>query len=94
MHTLSDNDEAHPAGQPEDAQPGTDVRRDLGSLDWVALVALVAGGLNTGLIAAVNLDLFARLLPWAVAARVAYGLVGLAALHCVVLLFRLGAEAD
>ena len=94
MHTLSDNDEAHPAGRPEDAQPGTDVRRGLGSLDWVALVALVAGGLNTGLIAAVNLDLFARLRPWAVAARVAYGLVGLAALHCVVLLFRLGAEAD
>lgn len=55
---------------------------------------MVAGGLNTGLIAAVNLDLFARVLPWAMAARTAYGLVGLAALHCVVLLFRLGAEAD
>lgn len=66
----------------------------LGARDWVALIVVVAGGLNTGLIAAVNLDLFARVLPWAMAARTAYGLVGLAALHCVVLLFRLGAEAD
>lgn len=61
-------------------------------LDWTALVTLVAGGLNCGLIAAVNLDVFARMLPWSLGGRVAYGLVGLAALHCVVLLFRLAAD--
>lgn len=94
MHTLSDNDDAQLAVEGDGAQQTADGPRGLGPLDWIALIALVAGGLNTGLIAAVNLDLFARVLPWAVAARVAYGLVGLAALHCVVLLFRLGAEAD
>ncbi|WP_241072986.1 DUF378 domain-containing protein [Achromobacter insuavis] len=94
MHALSDNDEAPVSLESGNMAPGADGPRGLGSLDWIALIALVAGGLNTGLIAAVNLDLFARVLPWAMAARVAYGLVGLAALHCVVLLFRLGAEAD
>ncbi len=68
--------------------------RGLRPLDWIALIAVVAGGVNCGLIAAVNLDVFARVLPSAMATRAAYGLVGLAALHCVVLLFRLGAESD
>ncbi|WP_235515238.1 DUF378 domain-containing protein [Achromobacter sp. Root83] len=67
--------------------------RGLSTLDWAALIAVVAGGLNCGLIAAVNLDVFARMLPYAVA-RAAYGLIGLAALYCVVLLFRLGQEPD
>ncbi len=91
MHTYNDNDEA-PLGA--DARLDAERPRGLQPLDWIALIALVAGGVNTGLIAAVNLDLFARVLPWAMATRAAYGLVGLAALHGVVLLFRLGAETD
>jgi len=88
-----DDDEVTPA-QGDTALREPTGRRTLGPLDWIALIALVAGGVNCGLIAAVNLDVFARVLPSATAARVAYGLVGLAALHCVVLLFRLGAEND
>ena len=82
------------AAQGDAALRDTGGRRGLGPLDWIALIALVVGGVNCGLIAAVNLDVFARVLPSPMAARVAYGLVGLAALHCVVLLFRLGAESD
>ncbi|MFD4836691.1 DUF378 domain-containing protein [Achromobacter sp. NPDC058515] len=69
-------------------------RRGLSVLDWTALIGVVAGGLNYGLIAAVNLDVFARILPYAAATRIVHGLVGLAALYCVVLLFRLGQEQD
>lgn len=68
--------------------------RALSWLDWVALIAVVAGGLNCGLIAAVNLDVFAKILPYAAATRAVQGLIGLAALHCVVLLFKWGDGAD
>ena len=94
MHAYTHNDEALLAADATDVPLDAERPRGLAPLDWIALIALVAGGLNTGLIAAVNLDLFARVLPWAMATRALYGLVGLAALHCVVLLFRLGAEAD
>lgn len=71
-------------------EPGRDgSKRGLSVVDWSALIAVVAGGLNSGLIAAVNLDVVAKILPHAVAARTVYGLIGLAALYCVVLLFRL-----
>ncbi|WP_419343398.1 DUF378 domain-containing protein [Achromobacter sp. PD1] len=66
--------------------------RGLSLLDWSALIAVVAGGLNCGLIAAVNLDVFAKVLPSAAATRGVYGLIGLAALYSVVLLFRLGEQ--
>lgn len=79
----------------EEPAPRADAaRRSLSTLDWTALIAVVAGGLNSGLIAAVDLDVFARLLPYPAAARSAYGVVGLAALYCVVLLFRLGQEPE
>lgn len=59
----------------------------LGLRDWLALTVLVCAGLNAGLIAAVNLDLMQVLLsPWPWAPRVAQALIGLAALHAVVLL--------
>jgi len=66
--------------------------RGLSLLDWSALIAVVAGGLNCGLIAAVDLDVFAKVLPSAAATRSVYGLIGLAALYSVVLLFRLGEQ--
>ncbi len=81
-------------GVPDDDEPASVLdagRRPLSVLDWTALIAVVAGGLNCGLIAAVDLDVFAKILPYA-ASRAIYGLIGLAALYCVVLLFRLGEE--
>ncbi|WP_447919875.1 DUF378 domain-containing protein [Achromobacter aegrifaciens] len=80
-------EEPAPAAVPPEA-------RGLSVLDWSALIAVVAGGLNSGLIAAVDLDVFARILPSAIATRSVYGLIGLAALYSVVLLFRLGQEPD
>lgn len=80
------------AEQQEDFSPRAAARApDLSLLDWTALILVVAGGLNCGLMAAVNLDVFARVFPHAVA-RGIQGLIGLAALHCVVMLFRWGGE--
>lgn len=86
-------DEVFSTGMAESPAGAEPRGRELSWLDWVALIALVAGGLNCGLIAAVNLDVFAKILPHAAATRAAQGLIGLAALHCVVLLFRWGGEA-
>ncbi|AKP90423.1 MULTISPECIES: DUF378 domain-containing protein [Achromobacter] len=83
---------AVPASPPSLAPLGPEDRVGLRPLDWAALVVLVAGGLNSGLIAAVNLDVFALMLPGFAGGRMVYGLVGLAALHCVVLLFRLAGD--
>ena len=68
--------------------------RSLSILDWSALIAVVAGGLNSRLIAAVQLHRFERFLPSPAAIRSVYGLIGLAALYSVVLLFRLGEAPD
>ncbi|AHC47268.1 hypothetical protein AX27061_2806 [Achromobacter xylosoxidans NBRC 15126 = ATCC 27061] len=92
MQTYGDDDDLAFATNGDNVAGSARDRHGLRPLDWTALVTLVAGGLNCGLIAAVNLDVFARMLPWPLAGRVAYGLVGLAALHCVVLLFRLAAD--
>ncbi|OAE54595.1 DUF378 domain-containing protein [Achromobacter mucicolens] len=83
-----DPDEDPPA--PESGR--AEARRGLSVLDWMALMTVVAGGLNSGLIAAVNLDVVAKILPHAAAARTVYGVIGVAALYCVVMLFRLADE--
>ncbi len=63
----------------------------LNALDWVALVLMVIGGINWGLVGALDLDLVAILLgPGSMASRVVYMGVGLAALYGVVLMARLG----
>jgi uncharacterized membrane protein YuzA (DUF378 family) len=66
----------------------------LNALDWVALVLMVIGGINWGLVGALDLDLVATLFgPGALASRVVYMGVGLAALYGVVLMARLGRSA-
>ncbi|KGD86915.1 hypothetical protein JL37_28840 [Achromobacter sp. RTa] len=77
-----------PADEASPAIP--DEARALSALDWAALIAIVAAGLNIGLIAAVDLDVFSTVLPAGFVLRAVYGLIGLAALRCVVLLFRFG----
>jgi uncharacterized membrane protein YuzA (DUF378 family) len=53
-------------------------------IDWIALILLIIGGLNWGLIALFEFDLVATLLgDMSVAARIVYGLVGLAALWTI-----------
>ncbi len=66
----------------------------LNALDWISLVLMVIGGLNWGLVGALDLDLVATLLgSGSMASRVVYLLVGLAALYGVVLMARLGRSA-
>jgi len=65
-------------------QRGTDIR--LTSLDWLALLLIIIGGINWGLIGALQFDVVAWLLgPMSAPSRVVYVLAGLGALYCVVI---------
>ena len=64
--------------------------KSLNTLDWVALVLVLVGGLNWGLIAALDLNLVALLFEdGTVLARVVYGLVGLSTIYVAILLPKL-----
>ncbi|NBI05830.1 DUF378 domain-containing protein [Senegalia massiliensis] len=59
-------------------------------MDRLALILVIVGALNWGLIALFQFDLVASLFGGqsAFLSRVVYGLVGLAGLYCISLLFR------
>ena len=59
-------------------------------MDTIALILSIIGSLNWGLIGLFQLDLVAWLFGGqsAVLSRIIYGLVGLAGLWCITLLFR------
>ncbi|HOB19691.1 MAG TPA: DUF378 domain-containing protein [Candidatus Atribacteria bacterium] len=59
-------------------------------MDRLALVLVIIGAINWGLIALFRFDLVANLFGGqdAVLSRIIYGLVGLAGLYCISLLFR------
>lgn len=59
-------------------------------MDIVALILMVVGALNWGLMALFQFDLVAALFggSMTVASRIVYGLVGLAGLWGIVMLFR------
>ncbi|MEY2618507.1 MAG: hypothetical protein RL522_1509 [Pseudomonadota bacterium] len=64
------------------------------ALDWISLVLMVIGGINWGLVGALDLDLVAVLLgPGTMASRVVYMVVGIAAIYGVILMARLGRSA-
>ena len=78
-----------------DTQSGPSLRPSLparmNALDWISLVLMVIGGLNWGLVGAMDLDLVAALLgPGSMPSRIVYMLVGLAALYGLILMARLG----
>ena len=59
----------------------------LSTLDWVALVLVVVGGLNWGLIALMDLDLVAMLFgDMSMVSRIVYGLVGVSAIYVAVMM--------
>lgn len=59
----------------------------LTTLDWVALVLVVVGGLNWGLIALMDLDLVAMLFgDMSMVSKIVYGLVGLSAIYVAVMM--------
>ena len=77
-------------------QSGTDgtVRTELtamrlNALDWVAMVLLIVGGLNWGLVGLFDIDVVARILGvMTTASRTVYILVGLAAIYSIYLCVR------
>ncbi|MES2821197.1 MAG: DUF378 domain-containing protein [Pseudomonadota bacterium] len=58
--------------------------------DWIAMVLLIVGGLNWGLIGLFDFNLVASLFgPMTPISRLVYGLVGLAGLYAIYLCIRL-----
>lgn len=63
----------------------------LNGVDWLALVLLIVGGLNWGLIGAFDIDLVAMLFgDMSVLSRIVYGLVGLSAIYVAVAAPKMG----
>lgn len=57
----------------------------LSLIDWVALVLVMVGALNWGLVAAFDLDLVATLFgDMTMLSRIVYGLVGLSAIYVAI----------
>lgn len=64
--------------------------KNLSTLDWVALVLVIIGGLNWGLIGFFGLDVLGNILGDTTGlSRIVYGLVGLSALYLVFTLKKL-----
>lgn len=63
-------------------------------MDTVALILAIAGAINWGLIGLAKFDLVAWIFggQTALISRLIYGLIGLAGLWCITLLFRKGNE--
>lgn len=58
----------------------------LNILDWIALILLIVGGLNWGLIGSVDIDLVSTLFGvMSTLSRIVYLLVGLAAVYTIYL---------
>ena len=54
----------------------------LSMLDWVALVLVVVGGINWGLVAVMDLDLVAAIFgDMTMVSKIVYGLVGVSAVY-------------
>jgi len=63
----------------------------LNTMDWVALVLLIVGGLNWGLVGLFGFDLVAALFgDMSVLSRIVYVLVGIAAVLVAIEAFRWG----
>jgi len=63
----------------------------LSLLDWIALIILIVGGLNWGLVGLLNLDLIGAALGNGTAAsRLAQLLIGLAGLYGIAFALKLG----
>ena len=62
-------------------------------LDWVAIVLVIVGGLNWGLVGAFNFDLVATIFgAMSALSRIVYVLVGLAAIYLIYTASKLAKE--
>ena len=68
-------------------------RRGMNAIDWIAMVLLIVGGINWGLVGLAEFDLVATLFGEGSAlSRIVYALVGLSALWCIYTATKLGSR--
>lgn len=69
--------------------------KNLSALDVIALILVIVGGLNWGLVGLFSFDLVAAIFgDMSVVSRIVYILVGLAALYLVPVSFRFSKDND
>ncbi len=65
--------------------------KKLGGLDWLALILVIVGGLNWGLVSLLNWNLVDTLFgAMSGLSQIVYGLVGLSAIYVLVISGKLG----
>jgi uncharacterized membrane protein YuzA (DUF378 family) len=81
---------------PERRSPaGSSMGRRMGAIDWLAMVLMIIGGINWGLIGLMNIDLVSTIFgDMTTASRTVYGLVGLSALYSIYTLSKMAGEAQ
>ncbi len=62
--------------------------KKLNAVDWAALILLIIGGLNWGLVGLFRLDLVALVFGESIIAHAVYVLVGISAVYTLVLLAK------
>ncbi len=68
--------------------------RNLNTVDVIALILVIIGGLNWGLVGFLDLDIVATLFaPLSLISRIIYVLVGLAAIYLIVIFGSLGRKS-
>jgi len=67
--------------------------RRMGAFDWLAMVLMIIGGINWGLVGLMSIDLVAAIFgDGTTAARVVYALVGLAALYSIYTMSKMASD--
>jgi len=67
--------------------------KKMSSLDWIAIILVIVGGLNWGLVGFFKFDLVASIFGnMSTLSRIVYDLVGLAALYMIFMKFSMSAE--
>ena len=65
--------------------------KNLGLLDWIALVLIIIGGLNWGLVGIFKIDLVATIFgQMSALSRIVYTLVGISAIYMLFIIGKLG----
>jgi len=68
--------------------------RSATALDWIAMVILIVGGVNWGLVGLMNIDLVATLFgEMTVAARAVYAAVGISGLYAIYMMMRMSGDS-
>jgi uncharacterized protein len=69
--------------------------KKLSAVEWVALILLVIGGLNWGLVGLFGMDVVATIFgDMSIVSRVVYVLVGIAAVWIVLMAGKLGKQGE